>query len=108
MGQWFDKKMFILDLTSPREYAIILQMGRRNECIEIFYGDKDGGYIALIPELAGCSAFGKTEGAALKEVMTAMELNTYFKVVFFIHNISLNKCIEKIKTGFINHYSTCY
>jgi predicted RNase H-like HicB family nuclease len=42
--------------------------------IEIFYSGEDGGYIAVVPELAGCSAFGKTEEAALKEVMTAMEL----------------------------------
>jgi len=42
--------------------------------IEIFYSEEDEGYIALVPELAGCSAFGETEGAALKEVMTAVEL----------------------------------
>ncbi len=42
--------------------------------IEIFYSEEDEGYIAVVPELAGCSAFGETEEAALKEVMTAMEL----------------------------------
>ena len=42
--------------------------------IEIFYSEEDGGYIAVVPELAGCSAFGETEEAALKEVMTTMEL----------------------------------
>ena len=42
--------------------------------IEIFYSEDDGGYIAVVPELAGCSAFGETEEAALKEVMTAMDL----------------------------------
>ena len=42
--------------------------------IEIFYSEEDEGYIALVPELAVCSAFGETEGAALKEVMTAVEL----------------------------------
>jgi predicted RNase H-like HicB family nuclease len=42
--------------------------------IEIFYSEEDGGYIAVVPELAGCSAFGETEEVALKEVMTAMEL----------------------------------
>ncbi len=42
--------------------------------IEIFYSKEDGGYIAVVPELAGCSAFGETEEAALKEVMTAMDL----------------------------------
>ena len=29
--------------------------------IEIFYSEGDGGYIAIAPELLGCSAFGKTE-----------------------------------------------
>jgi predicted RNase H-like HicB family nuclease len=42
--------------------------------IEIFYSEEDEGYIAVVPELPGCSAFGETEEAALKEVMTAMEL----------------------------------
>ena len=42
--------------------------------IEIFYSEDDDGYIALVPELAGCSAFGEDEGAALKEAMAAMEI----------------------------------
>jgi len=42
--------------------------------IEIFYSEEDEGYIAVVPELPGCSAFGETEEDALKEVMTAMEL----------------------------------
>ncbi|MCL0040236.1 type II toxin-antitoxin system HicB family antitoxin [Thermodesulfovibrionales bacterium] len=42
--------------------------------IEIFYSEEDGGYIAVVPELAGCSAFGGTEEEALREAMTAMEL----------------------------------
>jgi predicted RNase H-like HicB family nuclease len=42
--------------------------------IEIFYREDDGGYIAVVPELAECSAFGETEEAALKEVMIAMDL----------------------------------
>jgi len=42
--------------------------------IEIFYSEEDEGYIAVVPELEGCSAFGETEEVALKEVMTAMEL----------------------------------
>lgn len=27
--------------------------------IEIFYSEEDGGYIATVLELAGCSAFGR-------------------------------------------------
>jgi predicted RNase H-like HicB family nuclease len=42
--------------------------------IEIFYSEEDDGYIAVVPELPGCSAFGETEKEALKEVMDAMEL----------------------------------
>ena len=42
--------------------------------IEIFYSEEDGGYIATVPELPGCSAFGKTEEEALKEIKVAMEL----------------------------------
>ncbi|MDD1686183.1 type II toxin-antitoxin system HicB family antitoxin [Methanoregula sp.] len=42
--------------------------------IEIFYSEEDGGYIAVVPELAGCSAFGDSEEAALREVKVAMDL----------------------------------
>jgi predicted RNase H-like HicB family nuclease len=42
--------------------------------IEIFYSDEDEGYIARVPELAGCSAFGKTPEKALKEVNIASQL----------------------------------
>ena len=42
--------------------------------IEIFYSEEDEGFIAIVPELPGCSAFGKTEERALKEVKTAMQL----------------------------------
>jgi predicted RNase H-like HicB family nuclease len=42
--------------------------------IEIFYSEEGEGFIAIVPELPGCSAFGRTEEAALKEVKTAMQL----------------------------------
>ena len=42
--------------------------------IEIFYSEEDEGYIAVVPELPGCSAFGETEEEALEEVKTAVEL----------------------------------
>ena len=42
--------------------------------IEIFYSDEDSGYIAIVPELPGCSAFGGTEEDALVEVKTAIDL----------------------------------
>lgn len=42
--------------------------------IEIFYSEEDAGYIAVVPELPGCSAFGKTEEKALEEIKVAMGL----------------------------------
>jgi predicted RNase H-like HicB family nuclease len=42
--------------------------------IEIFYSEEDEGYIANVPELPGCSAFGNTEEESLEEVKIAMEL----------------------------------
>ncbi len=36
--------------------------------INIFYSDEDGGYIADIPDLEACAAFGETPGQALSEV----------------------------------------
>lgn len=42
--------------------------------IEIFYSEEDKGYIATVPELPGCSAFGESEEEALKEVKIAIAL----------------------------------
>jgi predicted RNase H-like HicB family nuclease len=39
--------------------------------INIFYSDEDGGYIADIPDLKACSAFGSTAEEALREVEIA-------------------------------------
>lgn len=39
--------------------------------INIFYSDEDGGYIADIPDLEACSAFGTTAEEALAEVAQA-------------------------------------
>lgn len=39
--------------------------------INIFYSEEDGGYIADIPDLEACSAFGKTPEEALQEVERA-------------------------------------
>lgn len=41
--------------------------------INIFYSEEDGGYIADIPDLPGCSAFGLTPHEALLEVEKAKE-----------------------------------
>jgi predicted RNase H-like HicB family nuclease len=39
--------------------------------INIFYSDEDEGYIADIPDLAHCSAFGESAEEALREVEIA-------------------------------------
>ena len=41
--------------------------------INLFYSDEDGGYIADIPDLEACSAFGASPEAALAEVERANE-----------------------------------
>jgi predicted RNase H-like HicB family nuclease len=41
--------------------------------INIFYSEEDGGYIADIPDLRCCSAFGETEEEALREVLDAKQ-----------------------------------
>ena len=42
--------------------------------IKVFYSEEDKGFIATIPDLPGCSAFGETEEKAIREVKTAQEL----------------------------------
>ena len=42
--------------------------------IEIFFSEDDEGYVALVPEIPCCSAFGETEKQALQEVKIALEL----------------------------------
>jgi predicted RNase H-like HicB family nuclease len=41
--------------------------------INIFYSDEDHGYIADIPDLPHCSAFGATPEEALAEVLQAKD-----------------------------------
>jgi predicted RNase H-like HicB family nuclease len=41
--------------------------------INIFYSEQDGGYIADIPDLEACSAFGDTPEQALAEVERAKD-----------------------------------
>ncbi|MGD0461789.1 MAG: type II toxin-antitoxin system HicB family antitoxin [Tepidisphaeraceae bacterium] len=43
----------------------------RDYHINIFYGEEDKGYIADIPDLEACSAFGKTAVEALSEAQLA-------------------------------------
>ena len=41
--------------------------------INIFYSEEDGGYIADLPDLDACSAFGATPAEALAELERARE-----------------------------------
>ena len=41
--------------------------------INVFYSAEDGGYIADVPDLKSCSAFGATSEKALLEVLIAKE-----------------------------------
>lgn len=42
--------------------------------INIFYSDEDDGYIADIPDLDSCSAFGENPEVALTEVLKAKQV----------------------------------
>ena len=42
--------------------------------INIFYSNDDSGYIADIPDLKNCSAFGNTPQEALEQVLIAEKL----------------------------------
>jgi len=46
---------------------------RKDYHINIFFSAEDGGYIADIPDLIHCSAFGSTPDEALEEVLIAKE-----------------------------------
>lgn len=41
---------------------------------KVFYSKEDRGWIAVVPELPGCSAHGNTSARALKELDTAIKL----------------------------------
>jgi predicted RNase H-like HicB family nuclease len=41
--------------------------------INIFFSEEDGGYIADVPDLNSCSAFGNTPEQALAEVRQALQ-----------------------------------
>lgn len=41
--------------------------------INVFHSDEDSGYIAEVPDLPGCSAFGASPEEAVSEVMIAKQ-----------------------------------
>jgi predicted RNase H-like HicB family nuclease len=40
---------------------------------QVYWDERDSGYIAIAPDLPGCSSFGETQGEALKELEHAIE-----------------------------------
>ena len=46
----------------------------RDYHINIFFSDEDEGYIADIPDLKNCSAFGTSPSEALQQVLLAQKL----------------------------------
>lgn len=48
-------------------------MNMKDYHINIFYSEEDSGYIADIPDLKHCSAFGESPDDALREVLIAKE-----------------------------------
>ena len=45
----------------------------KNYHINVFYSEEDDGYIADIPDLKQCSAFGETPDDAVREVLIAKD-----------------------------------
>ena len=41
--------------------------------VQVFWSDEDEGYIAIVPDLPGCSAFGETAEEAIREARDAIE-----------------------------------
>jgi predicted RNase H-like HicB family nuclease len=41
--------------------------------VQVFWSDEDDGYIAVAPDLPGCSAFGETAEEAIQESRAAIE-----------------------------------
>ncbi len=48
-------------------------MSRQRCHINVFYSDEDGCYVADVPDLRFCSAFGDTPEEAVAEVQIAMK-----------------------------------
>jgi antitoxin HicB len=41
--------------------------------IEVFWSDEDQGYIAMVPDLPGCNAWGATPEESIREIQDAMD-----------------------------------
>jgi predicted RNase H-like HicB family nuclease len=41
--------------------------------LQLFWSNEDEGFIAVVPDLPGCSTFGPTQQDALREIQDAIE-----------------------------------
>ena len=75
-GRWIVSNSTPGDRASSRVVGVMIGVIEmpHTYAIEIFYSDEDEGFIAVVPELAGCSAFGETEEEALSGVKAALGL----------------------------------
>jgi predicted RNase H-like HicB family nuclease len=48
-------------------------MANNKYLLEVFWSDEDDGYIAIAPDLPGCSAFGDTPVEAIEEMNDAVD-----------------------------------
>lgn len=60
-----------MDPKAVEEALLANPEGPRYE-IDIFWSDEDGSYVAVVPEIPGCSAWGDTYEEALAEVKVAI------------------------------------
>jgi predicted RNase H-like HicB family nuclease len=52
----------------------------RDYHINIFFSEEDGGYIADIPDLVSCSAFGETPEKALAEKLPVRTVSQFLRL----------------------------
>jgi hypothetical protein len=72
--------------------------------INIFYSEDDEGYIADIPDLIHCSAFGETPEEALSEVMKAKQRSKLgLSQPIQTGSLYLNPTIVRSFTRLLNH-----
>ncbi|MBI2069432.1 MAG: type II toxin-antitoxin system HicB family antitoxin [Elusimicrobia bacterium] len=74
-------------------------MEKRPYAIRVLFSKEDGGYIATVPELPGCSAFSRTSEKAVKEVKVAVSL--WLKTAGREERSILNdkKLLKKLRRG---------
>ena len=52
----------------------MLQRPRHTYPVQVFWDADDDGFIAIAPDLPGCSAFGQTQEEAVRELQDAVDV----------------------------------